>query len=71
MSGASYKLNVLLVIIDSKPSLFLISTSFGASGGLCFAIVAFPGYLHIYIVVDTKLSLYDHACHLGDRKLVI
>ena len=28
--------------------LFLISPSFGVSGGLCFVIVAFPGYLHLY-----------------------
>ena len=26
---------------------------------------------HIYIVVVTKLSLYDHAGHLGDRNLTI
>ena len=26
--------------------LFLISPSFGASGGLCFLIVEFPGYFH-------------------------
>ena len=30
--------------------LFLISPSFGASGGLCFLIVTFPGYLHIYFL---------------------
>ena len=28
--------------------LFLNSSSFGASGGLCFVIVAFTGYLHLY-----------------------
>ena len=30
--------------------LFLSSPSFGASGRLCFLIVAFPGYFHIYFV---------------------
>ena len=29
------------------PYLFLISPSFHDSGGLCFMIVAFPGYLHL------------------------
>ena len=37
--------------------LFLISPSFGALGGLCFVIVAFPGYLHLYswLVISTLL----------------
>ena len=30
------------------PYLFLISPSFGASGVLCFVIVTFPRYLHLY-----------------------
>ena len=29
------------------PYLFVISSSFNASVGLCFVIVAFPGYLHL------------------------
>ena len=29
--------------------LFFISTSFGASGMLCFVIVTFPGYLQLYL----------------------
>ena len=37
----------------------LISHSFGASGRLCFVIVAFPGYLrlHFYIVIDLCLPV--------------
>ena len=31
-------------------SLFLISPCFGASGRLCFVIVAFPRYLHLYFL---------------------
>ena len=31
------------------PYLLLSSSSFGASGGPCFVIVAFPGYLHFYL----------------------
>ena len=30
------------------PYLFLISPTFGALGGLCFAIVVFPGYVHFF-----------------------
>ena len=30
--------------------LFLICPSFGASGRLCFVIVAFPGHLYLHIV---------------------
>ena len=33
------------------PYLFPISPSFDASGGMCFKIVAFPGYLHLYCFV--------------------
>ena len=29
--------------------LFLVSSLFGASGRLCFMIVAFPGYLHYFV----------------------
>ena len=32
--------------VASVLSLFLISPSFCVSGGLCFVIVACPGYLH-------------------------
>ena len=32
------------------PYLFLISPSFGASGGLCFVFVAFPGYLRCRLI---------------------
>ena len=32
--------------------LFLISPSFSSSGRLCFWIVAFPGYLHLYFYVS-------------------
>ena len=28
--------------------LFSVSPAFGASGRLCFVIVAFPGYFHLY-----------------------
>ena len=31
------------------PYLFLIFSSFNASGGLCVVTVAFPGYLHLYM----------------------
>ena len=34
-----------------RPYLFLICLSFGASGGLCFVIVAFPGYRHLYFLI--------------------
>ena len=37
------------------PCLFLISSSFGASGRLYFFDVAFPGYLHLYFLIQ----LYD------------
>ena len=36
--------------------LFLISPSFGASGGLCFVILAFPTYLYVYFVISYKVS---------------
>ena len=32
--------------------LFLISPSFGASGGLCFVIVTFLGYLYLHFCID-------------------
>ena len=39
------------------PYLYLISPSFGVSGGLCVVIVVFPGYLHLYFDISWKLSL--------------
>ena len=30
------------------PYIFFTSPSFGASGGLCVVIVAFPGYFHLH-----------------------
>ena len=42
--------------------LFLISPFFGASGGLCM-IVAFPGYLHIFLLTLVLLSS-DMSCLL-------
>ena len=35
------------------PFLFLISTSFCDSVGLCFVFVTFPGYLHLYFTINT------------------
>ena len=35
------------------PYLFLISPSFGASGRLCFVIVAFSGYLYLYFYIKS------------------
>ena len=35
---------------------FLFSPSFGASGGLYFVIVAFPGYLHLYFFSSNYLQ---------------
>ena len=35
----------------SCPYLFHIFPSFGASGDLCFVIVALPGYLHLYFFI--------------------
>ena len=31
--------------------LFLISPSFGTSGRLCFVIMTFPGYIHIFFLL--------------------
>ena len=36
------------------PYLFLISPSLGALEGLCFVIVVFPGYLHLYFWLKNK-----------------
>ena len=33
--------------------------SFGALGRLCFVIVKFPGYLHLYVFLDIKLLPTD------------
>ena len=50
--------------------LFLISHSVGASGGLSFVIVAFPGYLHSFCLVvlkfclDCSHSLYQYQINL-------
>ena len=41
--------------------LFLISLSFDASGRLCFVIVAFPGYPHIYFSIMSYVYCYDRA----------
>ena len=37
-------------------SLTLLSPSFGALGRLCFVIVAFPGYLHLYFYPIEKVA---------------
>ena len=37
--------------------MFHISPSFGASGGLCIVIAAFPGYLHLYFLLYTAMLL--------------
>ena len=36
--------------------LFLISPSFGTSGKLCFVIMGFPVYLHLFVVVFTFVT---------------
>ena len=42
--------------------LFLISPDFDASGRLCFLIVAFPGYLHLYLFISiTKTHLFKYT----------
>ena len=38
---------VLFVVSPCFPYMFLISLSFGASGGLCFVSVEFPGYVYL------------------------
>ena len=40
------------------PYLFLISPSFGTLGGLCFVIVAFPGYLRIHLLISLLQLFY-------------
>ena len=37
------------------PYFYLISPSFGASGGLCFVLVAFPRYGHMLLLQQTTL----------------
>ena len=32
---------------------------FGALGGFCFVIMAFPGYLHLYLCVNWKSCIYQ------------
>ena len=43
------------------PYLFLTSPSFGASGGLCFIIVAFPGYLYLYFCNVVFLTVREEC----------
>ena len=40
------------------PHLFLLSHSFGTSVGLCFVILAFPGYLHLYYCIKSSVERY-------------
>ena len=42
------------------PYLFLIAPVFGASGGLCFVIMAFPWYLHIYVWLRLFMKMMRH-----------
>ena len=42
--------------------LFLITPSFDALEGLCFVIVAFSGYLHLYVLVDWLQSFLHCFC---------
>ena len=49
------------------PYLFLISPSFGASGGFRFVIVAFPEYLHSYFY--TSLAQLDWSISDSERDL--
>ena len=42
--------------------LFLISPSFGASGGLCFVIMAFPGYFYFFFYPDHIILKVDGEC---------
>ena len=41
------------------PYFFLISHFFGALGGFFFVIMAFPGYLHLYLCVNWKSCIYQ------------
>ena len=41
----------LLFLYGVCTAMFFISPCFGALGGLCVVIVAFPGYLHLYFNV--------------------
>ena len=46
--SSSFVMRLLLhICCFCCPNMFLISSSFGASGGLCFVIVALPGSLHL------------------------
>ena len=61
----SFRNTILVSWPQTHLALFLISPSFGASVGLCFVIVAFPGYLHLYFGSMTEKS--DHR-RIGRRQ---
>ena len=42
------------------PYVFLTFPFFDASGGLCFVIVTFPGYLHLYLHLKCVLKTKDN-----------
>ena len=54
--------------------LFLISPSIGALRRMCFVIVAFPGYLHVYVLLSTFLdpfSIFPTDLHYRDFPLKV
>ena len=67
--------HVVLYVVFCCPHLFLISPSFGTSGGLCCVIVAFPLYLHLYSSMYNfvRFSFYTIQRHANtpDRTLPI
>ena len=41
--------------------LFLMSPTFGVSGRLCFVVVAFPGYLYLYLRYVVEPVHYENT----------